>query len=428
MIKNPFFGLGKPQLQYDRLPPRLREPEFIPAASTVTLLHRRIEAHKAPAGLRIGDTVKTGQKLALAAEPSDYVIATASGTVKAMAPVAGDFGRLYTAVTVSVAAEEAVDGEFAAAAGQPSRETLRGFLAALPGMSPSNWLAAAEPPPFKMLVVCGIDQDLRVLTNQYVMQARRHEIERGIGVLKQILGVEDAVILTPKETVQGYGHIGGRVVGVDSLYPSALPPLVMAKVFGLEVPAGRTCEDLGFCFMTAEAVAAVGSAFTSGRIPVKKVLTVILKDGVSRLVEVLIGTPVGDILNTFGVQLAAGDRLIFGGPMRGAAAYTLEQPIRPDTDAIMVLAAHQAAESTPYPCINCGECIRACPARIQVNLLVRYLEAGKFEDGAEYYDLYSCLECGLCSFVCVSKIPIGQYISLAKHELARVHSTEASNA
>jgi electron transport complex protein RnfC len=65
---------------------------------------------------------------------------------------------------------------------------------------------------------------------------------------------------------------------------------------------------------------------------------------------------------------------------------------------------------------------------MQINLLVRYLEAGKFEEAEESYDLGSCVECGLCSYVCVSKIPILQHITLAKHELARMRRAESTNA
>jgi electron transport complex protein RnfC len=80
-----------------------------------------------------------------------------------------------------------------------------------------------------------------------------------------------------------------------------------------------------------------------------------------------------------------------------------------------------------YPCINCGDCVDICPANVPVNLLVRFLAAGQYTEGADLYDLYSCIECGLCSYVCPSRIPIYQYIKLAKYELGRITSAEEMN-
>ena len=113
--------------------------------------------------------------------------------------------------------------------------------------------------------------------------------------------------------------------------------------------------------------------------------------------------------------------------MTGSAIYSLDYPIQPDTDAITVLDRTRAAYVSDYPCINCGECVRACPAKIQVPMLVRLLEAGQYDEAADSYDLYSCIECGLCSYVCVSKIPIFQYIRLGKYELDRAKTSEATD-
>jgi electron transport complex protein RnfC len=421
-----FFGLGKPGLRYTTLPPRLAGPEVVPAGRSVTLLHPGPAERRTPAALKIGDTVKTGQRLSLYGG-TGYVIAPVTGTVAAMAPFAGDFGRDATAITITPTSLETIDDQFADAHREPSPETLRAFLAAAPGRPALERLGDPQR-PLKTLVVCGVDEDLLVVTQQHVLRARSHEVASGIRVLTQAAGIEDVVILTLREAVQGYGHIGGRVVGVDPVYPSAHPNLVMHQIFGREVPAGQAPEDFGFCFMRAEAVAAVGAAFETGRIPVTKVLTLIARDGTARLVETLIGTKIGDIFERYGIAVAAGDRVVLGGPMRGKAAYSLDQPVQPDTDALMVLDAASASQVSEYPCVNCGECVRVCPARMQINLLVRYLEAGKYEDGAESYDLDSCVECGLCAYVCVSKIPILQYIALAKHELARVRPTEDANA
>lgn len=110
--------------------------------------------------------------------------------------------------------------------------------------------------------------------------------------------------------------------------------------------------------------------------------------------------------------------------MTGSPLYSLDQPIKPEMDALMVQKGTEVPAYADTPCINCGECNRVCPARIQVNMLIRFLEARQYQEAADQYDLLSCLDCGLCTFVCVSRIPISQYIALGKHELALAHSAE----
>jgi electron transport complex protein RnfC len=190
---------------------------------------------------------------------------------------------------------------------------------------------------------------------------------------------------------------------------------------------GQTFEDLGIFFIRAEAVAAIATAFSSGRVPVEKTVTVLDKNGARTLVSARIGTPIGRILETLGITLNDRDRIIIGGPMTGRAAYSVDHPVEPDTDAIFVQDRGDIVLTSDYPCINCGECVRICPANIQVPMLERFLEAGQYQEGADLYDLYSCVECGLCSFVCPSRIPILQYIKLAKYELERATAAEEVN-
>jgi electron transport complex protein RnfC len=256
-----------------------------------------------------------------------------------------------------------------------------------------------------------------------VVRTEINAIVKGIEVLKAAAGVKTIAIAVPRDLISGFGHTGADELKAVSLdYPSAQPKLILYHSFGVEVPAGKTCADMGYAFFSAESVAAIGHAYQSKKVPVEKIVTLIDKKCRVKVVKARLGTPVGAILQATGIQTGDRDRLILGGPMTGTAIYDEKQVVRPDTDAVMVQDAADVSLVSDYSCINCGECVRACPTRIQVNMLVRFLEAGQYEDGVELYDLYSCVDCGVCSYVCVARIPIYQYIRLAKYELARANA------
>lgn len=424
MLKKSFFGLVTPQFEYERLPAILPEPEKVAASKSVTLFHARNSDQNLPMSIKVGDKVKTGQKISLFADDPTYVIATVSGAVTSISPYTGDFGKTYTAITIDVAVDETFDDQFEAQA--PTLANALAYLEAAPGAPPLKTLADKEN-PINTIVITGIDSDLLTGTRQYIANTRLNEIKDGIKVLKKISGIDRIILVTGRDSIQGFGHIGAEVKSIDTTYPAALPRMIMKNVLGQVVPAGKTCEEMGVCFMSSEAAVSLGRAYAGGRLPVHKILTLIAKDGKQRLIETTIGTPLKDILSAYGVTINEKDRVVFGGPMTGSAVYSLDQPVLPDTDAILVLDRDRAAYTSDYPCINCGDCIRTCPAHIAVNMLVRFLEAGQYEEAADNYDLHSCIDCGLCTYVCVSKIPISQYIRLAKYELDRAKPAEATD-
>ena len=109
----PFWGMGRPRLEYTRLPARIERPEPIRPAGPVTLLHLRPAEGKAIPAVKIGETVKTGQKLALYGN-GDYVTSPVTGAIAALAPFPGSFGRNYTAVTIAPAPQEVFDDALSA--------------------------------------------------------------------------------------------------------------------------------------------------------------------------------------------------------------------------------------------------------------------------------------------------------------------------
>ena len=112
MLKKSFVGLLVPQFQYQLLPTRLPDPERVTASKTVTLYHPKKTDQKASTSFKVGDKVKTGQKISLYADNPAYIIASAAGTISAISPHAGDFGKTYSAVTIDIDKNETIDDQF----------------------------------------------------------------------------------------------------------------------------------------------------------------------------------------------------------------------------------------------------------------------------------------------------------------------------
>ena len=427
MLKRSFFGWGRPRISYQQPATGVPQPTALPRPPRITIYIPQFLEHIGDAALKPGTEVQAGQKLSLTNEAKAVAIAPASGTVVDVEPFLGMGGRRLTAVTMDLAEED----EWAAAACEgwdaPQLDDQGDFLAALPGGWPEALLSEPEV-PIHTIVVSAADEDLLVNTRRYTLENEKENIPTGISQLKAMTQVDKVVIVAGRDTVQGYGHLGATMEAAGADYPDALPKRIIQDLFNQDVPAGSSVESQGFAFISIETVAALGRTIREGALAQAKTVTIIDKAGQRAMAQVLLGTPVNALLKAHHISLEEGDRLIAGGPMMGQPLFAVTQPVTVDMDAIMVQGGADVSLASDYPCINCGDCVQVCPAKIQVNMLVRFLEARQYETAEDEYDLQSCIDCGLCSYVCVSKIPIFQYITLGKYELERAKELEAENA
>jgi electron transport complex protein RnfC len=421
MIKRSFFGVAKPVLKYNEDVPGVIQE--LPTPQKVVLLLNNGSSNGGVSSIKVGDAVKTGQVLSGSADSDDYVISTVTGTISALSFFDGTFGEKFTAITIDASNQDEWDDTFKKDA---NLDMVSRFFEHAPG-SPSFKAFQDPEKNIRTIVVYGVDQDLLLTVNQYAVQSEAENIKKGVQALKTLTGVDRIIIAIPENLVQQANATGAEVKTISAIYPSSLPQMVMKDAVGQVVSAGDTLEEAGAVFMSAEAVAALGVAIETGRLRMTKLVTVAGKDGSMTNVQVRIGTPIGEVLKACNISVNDRDRIILGGPMRGVATYSLDLPVEPHTDGIVVQAQVVSALLSDCPCVNCGECVRICPVKIPVNMLIRFLEASFHEEARELYDLDSCIECGLCSYVCETRIPIFHYIKMGKHELRMTEAAEAEN-
>jgi electron transport complex protein RnfC len=407
----------KPKLTYAVVDESYAEPLSVTPNQKIILFFGQDHVDPSHIALKVGDAVKSGQKLRLN-PASPYVFASRSGTVSNISPFTGIFGKKFTAVTIALddAANQSVDESFKNVYQTPSLNNAKEFLSGLPG-NPVFDPFLDKAHPVQTIAVLGIDNELLSATNQYVVNNSIASVKTGISVLRQITGIHNVILIVPPQLVQVAGSSGATIKSVDMAYPSAHPALIERYLLAQTATSQNEPAAHSVAFFTAEAVSALGAAYNTGRLPLDKLITFLRRDGKKQLVSAPLGTPLQDILDAVNEPLQDQDRLIVGGPMTGYCVYTADYPVLPDMDILIVQDAKAIPEQPDIPCVNCGECIRVCPVRVPVNMLIRYLEAGQFETARDQFALSACIECGFCAYVCESRIPILQHIKLAKYAL-----------
>ena len=211
-----------------------------------------------------------------------------------------------------------------------------------------------------------------------------------------------------------------EVVKLSVYYPLGHPYLLFKTLFNQEIPGSRGRDlDTGTVFTSVDAIIETSEAINQGKPLIEGYISV-LGPGIQtpKNLRVRIGTPLKDIIDACGGFKGKPGRVVLGNPLNGMAQFSLDRPVLKDTHYLWVQPEEQVVKERYRACINCGDCVDACPMQLMPNFLGRFCEFCKYEEAAKQYDLFTCIECGLCAYVCPSRRPLIQFIKLGKRELS----------
>ncbi|HJW26444.1 MAG TPA: electron transport complex subunit RsxC, partial [Rhodocyclaceae bacterium] len=412
----------------------------------VVPLHQSIGGTPRPV-VQVGDHVLKGQLIGEAdGWISAAVHAPTSGTVTAVGLHVQPHPSGLDAVCVTIVPDgkdewvERTPIDYKALAPEQVRERLQqaGVVGLGGAVFPTHGkLTASRTVPMEELVINGAECEPFITCDDLLMRERAEEVIRGVGIFRDLLqprrvliGIEDnkpEAVAAMRAAVAALGE-NFEVVAVPTRYPAGGAKQLIRVLTGKEVPAAKRSTDLGVqCFNVATAYTA-WRAIAHGEPVISRLVTLTGNVERPRNWEVLIGTPIGELLPLAGDKPGT-DGVIMGGPMMGFMVPDLSAPVVKATNCLI---AHSPALFPPkapeMPCIRCGECARACPHELQPFELYWHSRAHNFGKAQEY-KIFDCIECGCCAFVCPSRIPLVQYFRFAKSEIwARERDKNAADS
>jgi len=387
--------------------------------------------------VKVGDEVKVGQKIGDAqGGVSSYIYASVSGKVVKIEDYLTSNGQRVPSIRIESDGLMTLDESIA----PPVIESCYDFIQAikksgLVGLGGAGFpthikLAALGRANIDYIIINAAECEPYVTSDTRTMIEDAEWIEEGIALLKKYTPSKvKFIIAIEKNKPECIAALRERFANTEDVeikplptkYPQGAEKVLIYNSIKRVVREGMLPADEGVLVFNVTSLAFMAKYVKTGMPLVSRTLTV---DGGAiaepKNVTAPIGTSIRDIIEFVGGFKETPRKILFGGPMMGFAAHSLDEPIVKATNVITCLSKDEVIEPTPTACIHCGRCIAACPMNLNASA---YSEALTIENKEERiaalkkHKVNLCMECGSCNYVCPASRPLVQNSRLGKTEL-----------
>ena len=416
---------------------------FVPARLFIPL-----EAHRGTVPqccVEPGQRVLKGQRIALgdSAAGSADVHASSSGTIVELTELelfCASGPRTPTCVVIDTdGLDESVAPDTPLHAGASREERLervrRCGIVGLGGAAMSTSWKLTREQHVATLIVNGAECEPYISCDDMLMRERADGVVAGSRDLCDLIGARRCIVAIERDKPQAIEAIRAaagtladprvHVAEIPSIYPAGGERQLVELLTAQEVPSGGYPTDIGIVCHNVGTALAVHRALRFGEPLISRIVT-LTGNGMARPrnVEARIGTAVGDLVAHFGGYDGEPAALIVGGSMMGVAQTSDAVPVTKWTNCVLAAGHYEfGGARTEWPCIRCGECAAACPARLLPQELLRATEAENFAL-LDTLGLDDCIECGCCDAICPSQIALTRRFAVARQALARRRAAE----
>lgn len=395
--------------------------------------------------VKVGDEVRVGQKIAEAAGTvSAPIYASVSGKVSAIETYLRFDGRRVPAIRIVSDGEMTVADGIAPVDVSSAEELISAVReSGIVGLGGAGFPTAVKLEALKngtvdtVIINCA-ECEPYITSDTRAMLEDGEWIWRGIAILetcvdsvgRYVFGIEK----NKPECISAMRELFSKnpkveIVSLPSLYPQGAEKVLIYNTCRRVVPEGKLPADVGVLVINVSTLAAIAKYISTGMPLVERRVTL---DGSAvaepKNIIAPIGTSIRDLIEFGGGLRETAGKVLFGGPMTGNAACSLDEPIIKTTGAITVMTEAESLAVEESDCIHCGRCVSSCPLSLVPTAFSKALQIESKEDriaSLEEYSVMLCMECGCCSYVCPAKLPLVQNNRLAKNELRDYRSHQA---
>ncbi len=368
MERKRMFKLGKLKIPHRKHTADMKDSRIPTPSSVILPMSQYIGAPAIPI-VKVGDKVCVGTKVAEAdGKISAAIHAPVSGTVKKI----GDFllanGKTCQAITIESDGEMTVDPTITPPTVTTPEELCQAIresgLVGLggAGFPTANKLENAISKKIDTIIINGAECEPYITIDNRTMIDGTDYVVRGVHIIEEyipgpqkiIIAIEENKPIAIKKLTEAFKNDSKVSVEIlPSTYPQGAEDVLIYNLLGRVVPEGKLPSDIGCVMFNVTSVAFFAHYLETGIPFVWKTVTV---DGSAvkspKNVTAPIGTSLRDILTFADADFDDIGKVLYGGPMMGIAAYSLDDPIYKNTSAVIAINKKNSQPLPQYPCIR----------------------------------------------------------------------------